>query len=80
MLTEEKKQTFRKLLASMERRKNKAFIVQCKVDGDVLGEYDMETERTIDSKTPQQWLNLCFFDYEINKRKGELGLKVKMKE
>lgn len=79
MLTEEKKTTFRKLLSSMDRRKNKAFYVDFTIDGKVQGSYDMEQERTIDSKSPQDWLNSNFFFYDIENKQGEVGLKVRMK-
>ena len=78
---EEKKEIFRKLLASMERRKNREFFVLFQVNGETKAEYDMSEPWTIDSKSPQDWLNSCFFFYGMGEfGDGEIGLKVQLKQ
>lgn len=75
-----KKDAYRFCLANMGRRKNKNFIVQFCVSNDVKSEYDMGEYHSIDMKSPQDWLNSCFFCYDIGKLgKGEIQLKVKLK-
>ena len=80
MAVKTQKDKFRALLASMERRKDRNFIVQFHVGGEVKSEYDMSIPQEIDMKSPQDWLNACFFHYSMGEMgNGEFGLKIKLK-
>ena len=73
-----KKNTFRALLGSMERRKDRNFFVEFCVNGEAKAECDMSRPFEIDAKTPQEWLNSCFFCYEMGRMgKGEVGLRAR---
>lgn len=77
-MNEKKKNALRKLLSSMERRKDRNFVVVFKVNGEEKSEYDMGQPYEIDSKSPQDWLNSCFFWYHMGKLgSGEVELVVK---
>jgi hypothetical protein len=70
---------FRKLLASMERRRNRNFFVLFQVGGVTKSKYDMSQPFEIDAKSPQDWLNSCFFFYNIGEfGNGKIGLKVQV--
>ena len=78
--TMNKKDAYRFCLSNMERRKNKNFIVQFCVSNEVKSEYDMSEYCSIDMKSPKDWLNSCFFCYDMGKLgKGKIQLKVKLK-
>lgn len=81
-MTDRKEQDiFRKLLASMERRRNRNFFVLFQVGGVTKAEYDMSQPWEIDAKSPQDWLNSCFFFYNMGDfGEGKIGLKVQMKD
>ena len=75
------KDIFRKLLASMGKRRNRNFFVLFQVGGVTKAEYDMSQPLEIDAKSPQDWLNSCFFFYDIGELgEGKIGLKVQMKD
>lgn len=81
MADRKEKDIFRKLLASMERRRNRNFFVLFQVGEVTKAEYDMSQPWERDTKSPQDWLNSCFFFYDIGELgEGKIGLKVQMKD
>ena len=79
---EEQKGIFRSLVSKMERRKNRNITIEFRVvsngSSEVKSEYNLIEWTEPDMKSPMDWLNSCFFFYDLGKfGKGDISISIK---
>jgi hypothetical protein len=82
---EEQKRIFRHLVGRMEKRSNKNFTIEFHIinkDSDeIKSEYDVSQWNSVDMKTPTEWLNACFFSYDMGEfGEGQIAVRVRVND